>query len=128
VNLLLNAAQAIPGRGSVSVTASVRPGGAWIDAEVADTGAGIRPDHMNRIFERFFTTKEPGMGSGLGLSIVAGIVREHGGHIDVESQLGRGTRFRVTLQACVPGVDHPAAKEPLDSAPAQPHARVTADV
>lgn len=100
VNLLSNAAQAILERGTVGVTASQRPGGTWIDIEVADTGAGIHPEHMSRIFERFFTTKEPGLGSGLGLSIVAGIVRDHGGHIDVESKVGQGTRFRVTLRAC----------------------------
>lgn len=128
VNLLLNAAQAIPGRGTVAVTASVRPGGAWVDVEVADTGAGISPDHMHRIFERFFTTKDPGTGSGLGLSIVAGIVREHGGHIDVESQLGRGTRFRVTLQACTPHWEHRAELVHPMPAPTDPQARLTDDV
>lgn len=107
VNLLSNAAQATGGRGTIGVTATERPGGAWVDVEVADTGAGIRPEHMNRIFDRFFTTKEPGMGSGLGLSIVAGIVREHGGHVDVESKVGHGTRVRVTLRACVPGAERP---------------------
>ena len=107
VNLLSNGAQAISGRGTIGVSASERPGGAWVDIEVADTGAGISPEHMNRIFDRFFTTKEPGMGSGLGLSIVAGIVREHGGHVDVESKVGHGTRFRVTLRACVPGAEPP---------------------
>jgi signal transduction histidine kinase len=111
VNLLSNASQAILERGTVGVTASERPGGAWIDVEVADTGAGIHPEHMSRIFERFFTTKEPGMGSGLGLSIVAGIVREHGGHIDVESKVGHGTRFRVTLRACRVGAGAPDEQE-----------------
>ena len=99
INLLSNAAQAIPGRGAVTVDATARPGGEWIDVEVTDTGTGIEPDLVPRIFDRFFTTKEPGSGSGLGLSIVSGVIRDHGGHIEVQSKLGKGSRFRIALRA-----------------------------
>lgn len=99
INLLSNAAQAIPGRGAVTVEAWERHGGQWIDVEVADTGTGIEPELIPRIFDRFFTTKEPGSGSGLGLSIVSGVVRDHGGYIEVKSTLGKGSRFRITLCA-----------------------------
>ena len=103
INLLSNAAQAIPGRGAVTVEASMRPGGEWVDIDVTDTGTGIEPELIGRIFDRFFTTKEPGLGSGLGLSIVSGIVRDHGGYIEVESTFGKGTRFHIALRACDPG-------------------------
>jgi len=99
VNLLSNAAQAIPGRGHVTVTVSLRPGGAWAELVVRDTGAGIKPEDLGRIFDQFFTTKEPGSGWGLGLSIVRRIVQDHGGHIDVQSTPGQGTEFRVSLPA-----------------------------
>jgi signal transduction histidine kinase len=99
VNLLSNAAQAIPHRGRVTVDASLRPGDAWVDVVVRDTGVGIKPEDLGRIFDQFFTTKEPGSGSGLGLSIVRRIVQDHGGHVDVESAPGRGTEFRVALPA-----------------------------
>jgi signal transduction histidine kinase len=108
INLLSNAAQAIPDRGAVTVEASVRPGGLWIDVSVADTGVGIKPDHLARVFEQFFTTKGPEDGSGLGLSIVHGIVNDHGGQIDVESTQGQGTEFRISLPAFV------ASSTPVD--------------
>ena len=101
INLLSNAAHAISDRGAVTVEASVRPGGRWVDVAVADTGVGIQPDHLSRVFEQFFTTKNPDEGSGLGLTIVHGIVSDHGGQIDVESAPGRGTQFRVALPAFV---------------------------
>jgi CheY-like chemotaxis protein len=66
---------------------------------VSDTGIGIHPDKIDRIFDPFFTTKELGKGTGLGLSTALGIVRGHGGFIEVDSQLGKGTRFVVNLPA-----------------------------
>ncbi len=99
VNLLANGAQAIQGRGRVTVMASLRTGGTWVDLVVTDTGAGIKPEDRSRIFELFFTTKEVGLGSGLGLSIVRRIVQDHGGHVAVESTPGTGTEFRVSLPA-----------------------------
>jgi two-component system, NtrC family, sensor kinase len=70
-----------------------------IAIDVTDTGVGIPPDHLSHIFEPFFTTKEIGKGTGLGLSICRRIVKAHGGRIEVESQLGVGTTFRIVLPA-----------------------------
>ena len=64
---------------------------------VTDDGPGIDPDDLPHLFEPFFTKKEEGEGTGLGLAVVEGIVREHGGFVDVESEKGRGTTFRVHL-------------------------------
>jgi signal transduction histidine kinase len=66
---------------------------------ITDTGCGIREDHLPHLFEPFFTTKEVGRGVGLGLAISYGIVRQHGGDIEVQSQVGAGTTFRVMLPA-----------------------------
>ena len=66
---------------------------------VADTGVGITEEVRSHLFEPFYTTKEQGKGTGLGLSTVYGIIRHHGGHIDVESQPGKGARFRILLPA-----------------------------
>ena len=63
----------------------------------ADTGKGIQPDQLNKIFEPFYTTKEVGQGTGLGLSIVYGIIQEHGGSIVCESSVGKGTTLTITL-------------------------------
>jgi signal transduction histidine kinase len=65
--------------------------------EVEDNGCGIRPEHLPHIFEPFFTTKPVGQGTGLGLSVSYGIIRDHGGVIEVESAVGRGSTFRVRL-------------------------------
>jgi PAS domain S-box-containing protein len=104
VNLLVNAAHAIePGnadRNGVCVaTRTDERGGAAI--EIRDTGAGMGPDVIKRIFDPFFTTKA-GIGTGLGLSICHGIVNSLGGQIQVESELGKGTTFRVLLPAAAP--------------------------
>ncbi|MCX5894164.1 MAG: ATP-binding protein, partial [Deltaproteobacteria bacterium] len=65
--------------------------------EVKDTGIGIDPGDLPRIFDPFYTTKQVGRGTGLGLSVTYGIVEKHGGHIEVESQKGRGSTFTVVL-------------------------------
>jgi len=100
LNLLTNAAQAIPeGQGDahvISVHAGTDARG-WARVEVRDTGAGMAPGVLKRIFEPFFTTKAQGVGTGLGLAIVHSIVSSAGGRVEVESQLGRGTTFRVLL-------------------------------
>jgi len=126
INLAVNARDAMPAGGpllvqtdEINVTASSarsRPEtapGRYVRLSVSDTGVGIAPEILPRIFEPFFTTKEPGKGTGLGLATVFGIVKQHGGFIDVESEVGRGSIFHV----CLPATD--AAPEPL-ARPDQP--------
>jgi signal transduction histidine kinase len=101
MNLLTNAAQAISqsGKGGTIRIAAQRPKDVpgKVVITIADDGPGIPADVLPRIFDPFFTTKDVGEGSGLGLSIVHGIVERHGGTISVESEVGRGTRFIITL-------------------------------
>jgi signal transduction histidine kinase len=98
MNLLTNAAQAIGEKGG-RITIDTARDGDRVVITVADDGPGIPPHLLGKIFDPFFTTKEVGQGSGLGLSIVHGIVERHGGTIAVASEPGRGTRFTVTLPA-----------------------------
>ena len=95
MNLLVNASQAIVGRGVIRVVTGVEGSEVWVD--IIDNGAGMKPDVLARIFDPFFTTKAIGAGTGLGLSVSYRIVEGHGGRIEVESEPGRGTRFRVWL-------------------------------
>jgi PAS domain S-box-containing protein len=95
LNLVMNAVQAVQGRGRVAV--STRCAGDRIVIDVEDDGCGIEPEIRDRIFDPFFTTKAAGEGTGLGLGIAYQIVRGHGGEIAVESQPGQGSRFRVEL-------------------------------
>jgi PAS domain S-box-containing protein len=93
VNLIKNAMQAMTTAGTLSIQTGEGSEAVWVS--VTDTGGGIPEEQLNRIFEPFFTTKKKG--TGLGLMIVQRIVRAHGGHIEVESQVGRGTTFRIWL-------------------------------
>jgi C4-dicarboxylate-specific signal transduction histidine kinase len=88
----------------------------YVQLSIADTGMGMTPDVQARIFEPFFTTKEPGKGSGLGLSVVYGIVKAHGGFITVASEFGAGTSFDI----CLPTAEGPALEieKPLSVKPA----------
>ncbi len=95
LNLFLNARDAMPEGGVLAVRTRAVDKGVLID--VADSGMGIPQEHMARIYDPFFTTKAPKKGTGLGLSVTYGIVREHGGTIEVESQIGKGTRFTIEL-------------------------------
>jgi signal transduction histidine kinase len=99
LNLILNATQALPeGRAdSNEVTLRTYMRGATVIVEVGDTGAGIPPQVLPHIFDPFFTTKPIGEGTGLGLAVSCRIVADHGGQIDVESNVGRGSVFRVSL-------------------------------
>ena len=125
LNLGINARDATDGHGAVtvgvrrvsvdgSVCASCRKRitGDFVELEVRDTGPGIAPEAMDRIFEPFFSTKEVGKGSGMGLATVHGIVHEQGGHVVVESQPGRGASFRVLFPAlpAEEGAARPARK------------------
>lgn len=104
MNLLVNAAHAIEKQGVIRLRSGCDDKQVWV--EVIDDGAGIAPDILNRIFDPFFTTKPLGKGTGLGLSLAWGIVQRHQGHIDVQSELGKGTTFRVVL--------------PIDAQPGKP--------
>lgn len=97
INLVMNARDAMPGGGALSLTGSKR--GGEVAIEVADTGHGIAPEHLHLIFDPFFTTKEPGKGTGLGLAIAARIAESCGGKLTAESELGKGSRFTLTLPA-----------------------------
>jgi CheY-like chemotaxis protein len=125
LNLLLNAAQAIPeGRAEenlIEVLADRTAEGA-ASVRIRDTGVGIPPHVLERIFEPFFTTKPLGVGTGLGLAIAHRIVVDAGGRIEVETQLGRGSAFRVILPAAraAPATPEPAPR----TAPAGPRAPV----
>lgn len=95
VNLIVNAIQAMPEGGRLTLRTRVRQG--QIELTVEDTGVGMSPELMRQIFLPFFTTKDVGQGTGLGLAVVHGIVNSHGGTVDVESTEGVGSRFIVTL-------------------------------
>ncbi|HUJ75991.1 MAG TPA: ATP-binding protein, partial [bacterium] len=97
INLVKNAVQAIHGTGRVLVTTRVPPGTDRISLAVADTGSGISKEMVSRIFDPFFTTKPNGVGTGLGLSVVYGIVTKHAGTIGVRTREGGGTRITLGL-------------------------------
>ena len=97
LNLFLNARDAMPGGGMLEVRSGAHNGS--VEIEVVDTGNGIAREHIHRIFDPFFTTKATGRGTGLGLSVTYGIIKEHAGKIDVRSTPGRGTSFHVEFPA-----------------------------
>ncbi len=99
LNLVHNALQAMPDGGKMEISTSTVPqdGRDWVSVVVRDTGVGIPQEEQSRIFEPFFTTKGDRGGTGLGLSVTYGIVTDHGGQIDVESQPGIGSKFKVLL-------------------------------
>ncbi len=125
VNLVMNARDAMPRGGTLHIQtekvsldaarAQANPQareGEFVCLSVRDTGIGIAPEHLSRIFERFFTTKEPNKGSGLGLATVHGIVRQHRGWVEVSSRLGQGATFRIVLPVIPPPARAPAAAAP----------------
>jgi signal transduction histidine kinase len=103
MNLLINAAQAIDKHGRITVRTGQEDQKVWV--EIQDTGRGIKPEHLSRIFDPFFTTKPVGKGTGLGLSLSYGIVNTHHGRIEVQSEEGRGTSFRIWLPTTQPTGD-----------------------
>lgn len=117
INLCVNARDAMPGGGTILIkTRNVTsqeaagfpqaelPADDFVMVEVSDNGTGIPPEIMDKIFEPFFTTKEVGKGTGLGLSMVYGIVKQSGGYLYPESEVGRGTSFRIFLPRHIPDV------------------------
>jgi PAS domain S-box-containing protein len=117
MNLSVNARDAMPGGGSLTIgTVPVMVSRAYVERNpearegtfvclsVSDNGTGIEPDKLNKLFEPFFTTKEVGKGTGLGLATVYGIVKQHQGWVEVESELGKGSVFKVYLPASVKAV------------------------
>lgn len=100
LNLLLNAAEAMPGGGTLTVSTGRRADRAW--ASIADTGTGIKQEVLEHIFEPFFTTKPVGSGTGLGLSVSYGIIQQHRGVIEVESEVERGSTFTILLPLAPP--------------------------
>jgi PAS domain S-box-containing protein len=97
LNLFLNARDAMPGGGLLEVRTGAHNGS--VEIEVVDTGAGIAREHIHRIFDPFFTTKSNGRGTGLGLSVSYGIIKEHSGKIDVRSTPGKGSSFHLEFPA-----------------------------
>jgi two-component system, cell cycle sensor histidine kinase and response regulator CckA len=130
LNLAINARDAMPAGGVLTVTTRAemvatraRPPrgttlspGAYAVLAVSDTGTGMSDDIAHHIFEPFFTTKEPGRGTGLGLSTVYGVVNQAGGHIVLDTALGRGTTFRIYLPGTAAGVQRAEEPRPLPEA------------
>ena len=97
MNILLNAADAMPSGGTLTVTTQLSPGDSFLQIRFADTGCGIPEQDLNRIFDPFFTTKSEKKGTGLGLAVSYGIVDRHNGKIEVHSEEGKGTTFTIRL-------------------------------
>jgi signal transduction histidine kinase len=99
VNLIQNALQAMPYGGSLVLSTASQTVNEekWITISVSDTGEGIPPENLERVFDPFFTTRPIGKGTGLGLSVSYGLVADHGGYIDLNSEVGVGSCFKVWL-------------------------------
>ncbi len=112
MNLMINAQQAMEGRPGVITLETVLADAGHVEIRIADDGPGIPEEIRAKIFEPFFTTKVAGKGTGLGLSVSYGIIRDHGGVISVESQLGKGTLFIISLPLGTNGNNVAAPHEP----------------
>jgi len=97
LNLMMNGVEAMGKGGLLTVEARMDPREGFVQLSVSDTGCGIPEENLSQIFEPFFTTKEEAKGVGLGLAVVYGIITRHGGSIEVESRVGEGTTFRISL-------------------------------
>jgi two-component system NtrC family sensor kinase len=118
VNVIINACDAMPGGGTLTVDTRLASSGDAVDVRLADTGVGIPKAVLSKVLDPFFTTKEKG--TGLGLSVVYGIVERHGGRLAIESEEGRGTEVRFTLMVA-PDHESPAATaSPLEAAGSRP--------
>jgi two-component system NtrC family sensor kinase len=101
MNLIINGTEAMSEGGELTIKTDHTADDEFVEIEVADTGAGIPDEHLSKVFDPFFSTKEAGKGVGLGLSIVYGIVNEHRGSIDVKSKIDKGTTFTIKLPTVV---------------------------
>jgi two-component system cell cycle sensor histidine kinase/response regulator CckA len=130
INLAVNARDAMPTGGTVTVRTAneqvtadaelgtaIMPAGDYVRIEVADTGIGISKEHRGKVFDPFFTTKPKGQGTGLGLATVYGIVKQSGGFITVDSEIGRGTAFRIFLPRHRPEASAASTTEPERAIP-----------
>lgn len=97
MNLLINARQALSGGGTIEIRTDIDKSQAAVLLEISDTGTGIPEKYIGKIFDPFFTTKSAGQGTGLGLSVSYGIIKQHGGDIRVKSRIGQGTTFTILL-------------------------------
>jgi len=127
VNLTVNARDAMPSGGSLTISAEnyaletdiqhngtmILPG-FYVLIRVTDTGTGIPPEVLDKVFDPFFTTKEPGKGTGLGLSTVLGIVKSHGGFVQIQTEVGKGTTFQIYIPAQEGMQSQTADNEPRD--------------
>ena len=103
INMIHNAIQAMPKHGLLRVALEQHDDEAHVI--IQDSGCGIAPEHLRRVFDPFFTTKPEGQGTGLGLSTSYGIIKNHGGWIDVESEVGKGTTFTIVIPAVQPNLE-----------------------
>ncbi|MBA4267751.1 MAG: hypothetical protein C0453_21960 [Comamonadaceae bacterium] len=133
-NLCINARDAMEGSGHMQVGLRGAPsqawhcasckarlpgGGPWVELHVSDSGPGVEPELLERIFDPFFSTKPPGQGSGMGLAMVHGIVHDHGGHVMVRCGEGGGAVFSVMLPLASPSLAVPSAAQGQLASPAQ---------
>lgn len=127
MNLALNARDAMPAGGSINISTKMATmdiaycrqhpfltPGEYVQLSIRDTGFGIKPEHLPRIFDPFFTTKDIGKGTGLGLSVVYGIIQRHKGHINVYSEVGKGTRFTIYFKPARKGVAQSERQVPTE--------------
>ena len=96
LKIIQNAVQAMEGHGTIKITSQYNDNA--IQVRIKDTGPGIPQEYLSKIFDPFFTTKEQGTGTGLGLNIVHNLVEKYGGSVNVNSELGKGSEFIVTLK------------------------------
>ncbi len=128
INLVINSKDAMPNGGKIIIktrnvdigedycrTYSYARPGRFVSLSVENEGVGIAPEIMERIFEPFFTTKHPGRGTGMGLSVVYGIVKQHGGWIEVESEVGKGAKFKLYFPATLTEVEKEVSYPKLES-------------